>query len=258
MAAAAALSGVQLQPLAGARGALDPKAITAAVRPPDEHNPPATLLCLENTHNRAGGAIVAFEALEGAAGAARERGLRVHLDGARLWNASVATGIPIARYAALADTLMMCFSKGLGAPVGSILAGDRQTITAARRYRKMFGGGIRQGGILAAACLHALDRHVDRLAEDHRLARRLADHVRAVPGLSLYLPVETNIVYFEVRTPGGTAEAVVRALRERGIRVCEYGPTTVRAVTHLDVDEAGVERAGEALRGLATSPAVRS
>jgi threonine aldolase len=249
--AASALTGAQLHPLPGRRGALEPAQITAAVRGSDYHNPPTRLLCLENTHNRAGGAVIPLATLEACAAAARERGLRVHLDGARLWNAAVATRTPLAQWAAPFDTVMMCFSKGLGAPVGSILVGDRETIARARRYRKMLGGGIRQGGILAAACLHALDEQVDRLADDHRRARRLAELVHGAPGVAADpAEVDTNIVLIQVTQPGWTAERAAGALREQGIWMVPFGPQTLRAVTHLDVNDAGIERAAQALRGL--------
>ena len=249
--AAAALSGAQLNALPGVRGALEPAQIAAAVRGPDYHNPPTRLLCLENTHNRAGGAVIPLDALTATARAATERGLQVHLDGARLWNAAVATGVPLARWAAPFDTIMMCFSKGLGAPVGSILVGERETIARARRLRKMFGGGIRQGGVLAAACLHALDHHVDRLADDHRRARRLAELVEGARGL-LADParVETNIVLFDLTDGTTSAETAVQRLRERGLWMVPFGPRTLRAVTHLDVDDAQIDRAGRLLRAL--------
>jgi threonine aldolase len=251
--AAAALSGAQMNPLTGARGALEPAQVLAAVRGPDYHNPPSALLCLENTHNRAGGAVVPLDRLTATARAATERGLRVHLDGARLWNASVATGVALADWAAPFDTVMMCFSKGLGAPVGSILAGDREVIARARRQRKMLGGGIRQGGVLAAACLYALDHHVDRLADDHRRARRLAELAQGAPGIDADpARVDTNIVLFDLTDPGTTSEAAARRLAERGLRIVPFGPRTLRAVTHLDVDDDGIERAGALLRGLFT------
>ena len=254
-AGAAALSGAQLHPITGTRGALSPAQVEAAVRRPDVHAPATRLLCLENTHNRAGGAIVPLAELVATAGAARAQGLAVHLDGARLWNAAVATGTPIAAWAAPFDTVMMCFSKGLGAPVGSILVGDEALITRARRYRKMFGGGMRQAGLLAAACMYALDHHVDRLADDHRRARRLAEHARAVPGLSADpAATATNIVLIEVMEPSWDAVSVVAQLAERGVRMVPFGPRTVRAVTHHDVDDAAIDRAAAALAGLAAAP----
>jgi threonine aldolase len=243
--APAALSGAHVHLLQSALGVLDPAQVVAAVRPPDDHNAPLRLLCLENTHNRAGGTIVPLERLTALAETAHAHGLRVHLDGARLWNASVATGIPIARWAEPVDTVMMCFSKGLGAPVGSILAGPQETIRRARRFRKMYGGGVRQGGVLAAACLHALDHHVDRLADDHRRARRLGELAAGVSGLGVDPSrVETNILFIELEGTEWTAPAAVEALRERNVWLSAYGPSTLRAVTHLDVNDEEIERAG--------------
>jgi threonine aldolase len=247
--AAAAISGAQLHVLDGERGRLEPAQVAAAVRALDDHNPPTRLLCLENTHNMAGGVVIPLDALHATARAAKERGLRVHLDGARLWNAAVATNVPLARWAEPFDTLMMCFSKGLGAPVGSIFVSDRETIRRARRYRKMMGGGIRQGGILAAACLYALDHHVERLADDHRRAKRLAELVRGAPGVDVDpARIDTNIVFFELSPEGPTAAALAAGLKERGVWMSAYGPYRLRAITHLDVDDPGIERAGNALR----------
>ena len=248
---AAAISGAQMNPLTGTRGALEPAQVEGAIRGPDYHNPPTRLLCLENTHNRAGGAVIPLDRLKATALAAQHRGLRVHLDGARLWNASVATGVPLDRWAEPFDTVMMCFSKGLGAPVGSILAGDREVIKRARNLRKMFGGGIRQGGVLAAACLYALDHHIERLADDHRRAKRLAELVQGAAGLTADpSKVDTNIVLFEITDPSLTSEQAVARLRERGLWMVPFGPRTLRAIAHLDVDDAAIEKAGALLRGL--------
>ena len=250
-------SGCLAHPVRGERGVLPLDAIVAALRDENDHVARVTLVCAENTHNRDGGAIVPLERLRALAALARERGLRVHLDGARLWNASVATGVPIADWAATADTLMMCFSKGLGAPVGSILVGRAEHIHAARRARKRWGGGMRQVGILAAACLHALDHHVARLAEDHVRAKRLAGGLRSLPGVRV-VPPDTNIVYLNLEPPAPDARALVAAMAERGVRVSAYGPRRVRAITHLDVDDAGIERALVAFRDvLEQSPATR-
>jgi threonine aldolase len=202
----------------------------------------AALLCLENTHNRHGGAILPLDRLAALAAAARERGLAVHLDGARLWNASVATGIPIRTWAAHADSVMMCFSKGLGAPVGSILAGRAEFIRRARRARKQWGGGMRQVGVLAAACLHALDHHVERLADDHRRAKRLAAGAREAQGVRVPEP-ETNIVMIELHHEGLDRGALLAALAARGVWMGPSGPRRIRAIAHLDVDDAGIERA---------------
>ena len=239
-------SGCLAHVVSSERGAVPAAAIEAALRDEtDDHVARVRLVCLENTHNRHGGAIVPLERLAAVAAAARERGVRVHLDGARLWNASVATGIPIAEWAKPADTVMMCFSKGLGAPIGSVLTGEAELIRRARRTRKRWGGGMRQVGILAAACLHALDHHVARLADDHRRARDLADGFAKTPGVSVWGP-ETNIVYVELEHPALEPLAVLAALESRGVRMARYGPRRLRAITHLDVDDAGIARAVEA------------
>ncbi len=247
---AAAISGCQLHPLDGDRGRLDPAAIAErAARPVNDHFAPPSLLCLENTHHRSGGSVVPLEALDAAARAARGHGLSVHLDGARLWNASAASGIPLDRYAAVADTVMTCFSKGMGAPVGSVLSGPRDVIRRARRFRKMFGGGIRQGGVLAAACLYALDHHRERLAEDHRRAARLAQALAETPGLAAHPgPVETNMVLIHLDDPGDTPEAAAKRARVEGVWVVPFGPRTLRAVLHLDVDDDALELAIAGLR----------
>lgn len=237
----AANSGCLAHVVRGERGVFAPAALLAALRGEDDHAARLTLVCAENTHNRAGGAIVPLAALRALADAARARGVRVHLDGARLWNASVASGVPIADWAACADTLMMCFSKGLGAPVGSILVGPADAVRRARRVRKRWGGGMRQAGILAAACLHALDHHVARLAEDHARARTLAAGLRALPGVSVAEP-DTNIVIAELAAPL-EPPAVLAALESRGVRMVGFGAGRIRAICHLDVDDAGVARA---------------
>jgi threonine aldolase len=182
---------------------------------------------------------------------ARANGLAVHLDGARVWNAIVAAGVPAQEWGRHFDTVSVCFSKGLGAPVGSALLGPRDLIREARRVRKLFGGGMRQAGFLAAAGLYALDHHVERLAEDHANAHLLAAAVRDVPGLELVPPeVETNLVWFEADARHGTAKDVAERLREKGVRVSALGKGVLRAVTHLDVSRRQCEQAAEAIRGL--------
>jgi len=248
--AASAISGVQTYTIESDRGRFDPAAIThRAARGENDHFPPPTLLCLENTHHRSGGAVVPLESMQAAAAAARAKGLRVHLDGARLWNASVATGIAIAKYAAVADTVQMCFSKGLGAPVGSILAGPADVIRRARRFRKMLGGGIRQGGVLAAACLHALDHHVERLADDHARAKRLAEALAGLPGLDVSPDrVDTNMVLVGITDPEDDADHAVARARAEGILVGRMDTRIVRLALHLDVDDAKLARVIDVLR----------
>jgi threonine aldolase len=245
----AANSGAMVKMVRAERGVVSPATVAEALEedPEDDHVARPALLCLENTHNRHGGAIVSLERLIAAVTAARARGLAAHLDGARLWNASVATGIPIRDWAAPFDTVMMCFSKGLGAPIGSILTGAEPVVRRARRVRKRWGGGMRQVGILAAACLYALDHHVERLAEDHRRARALAAGLRRLPGLEVVEP-DTNIVLVDLEDPALERGAVLSALEARGTLLIGFGPRRVRAITHLDVDDAGIAAAIEAFR----------
>jgi threonine aldolase len=245
----AANAGAQAHVYESERGAPPPDLIerVMAGRSHDDHVAALKLVCVENTHNAFGGYVVPIESLRALGRSARAAGLRVHLDGARLWNASVASGVPIREWAAVADTVMMCFSKGLGAPIGSILTGDKGTILAARRHRKRLGGGMRQAGILTAACLYALDHHVERLAEDHARARRLAEGISGAPGVRVPAP-ETSIVMVELADPGLDAQAVTDALAERGVHVLAFDHRRIRAIVHLDADDAGIDRAIEAFR----------
>ncbi|HUP01504.1 MAG TPA: low-specificity L-threonine aldolase [Gemmatimonadota bacterium] len=234
--AAAALAGVQLHPVETERGAFDLADLERRVRPPDSHFAQTRLLCLENTHNGHGGRIYPIREMEAAAAWARGRGLGVHLDGARLFNAAVASGVPAERWAACADTVSLCLSKGLGAPVGTCLVGDAGTIARARWVRKRWGGGMRQSGILAAAGVYALEHNVERLAEDHASAREIAEGLVRIEGLRVDPDaVETNIVLIEVAVDGVRAPALVEALEARGVRVLAVSPTAIRAVLHLDV-----------------------
>jgi threonine aldolase len=202
---------------------------------------------LENTHNRAGGRVVPQPLVDRVAARARALGLALHLDGARIWNAAVATGRPEHELAAPFDTVSACFSKGLGAPVGSVIAGGRDDVERARRFRKMLGGGMRQVGILCAAALYALDNHRARLAEDHANARRLAAGIAGIAGVRVDADrIETNIVIFEVA--GVPAAEVARRTEASGVRLHAIAPTRLRAVTHLDVDAAGIDRAIAAVR----------
>jgi threonine aldolase len=244
----AALSGVQIQAI-GTGGLFDVEEVRAAITPGDHHYAPTRLVCLENTHNGAGGVVFPLERIRGIAALAKQHGLRMHLDGARLFHAVVATGVPAAAWAEPFDSVGFCLSKGLGAPAGSLVCGSAALIERVHRFRKMFGGGMRQAGILAAAGLHALEHHVERLAEDHANARRLAEGLA-----SLGLPVdplpETNIVLFRVADTMG----FLRATRERRVLVNPVAEGRFRAVTHLDVSGADVDEAldriGDAVREL--------
>jgi threonine aldolase len=235
---AAALSGVQAV-LVGEDGLFTADDVRAAVAPRDPHFARTRLVCVENTHNRSGGRVFPLAAQRAIAAVARERGLALHLDGARLFNAAVATGTSAAELAAPYDSVSFCLSKGLGAPAGSLLCGSAELIERAHRVRKLFGGGMRQAGILAAAGLLALEQHVERLAEDHARARRLAEGLAAIEGVEVAAAPETNMVLCDV---AGVA-SFVEALRTEGVRVGAVGPRTLRLVTHLDVDDAGVEQA---------------
>jgi threonine aldolase len=252
----AVLSGVMCRTLEGDYGILDLSQLEGKIRPLDDHMVRTRLVALENTHNRGGGRVYPLEKIQAISTWARKNDLLMHLDGARLWNAIVASGIPGPEWCRHFDSVSVCFSKGLGAPLGSALAGGSELVTRAKRLRKLFGGGMRQAGIAAAAALYALDHHVERLAEDHRHARLLAQAVADTPGLRLDPPeVETNLVWFEVDPEAGTANDFAAALRQRGILVQVVGTHTIRAVTHIDVPAAGIERAAAAIRQASLQPA---
>jgi threonine aldolase len=242
--ATGAIAGVQATTV-GRGGTFTARDVEAAFKPADNHSyAPTRLVCVENTHNRGGGLVWAQRDVSEVAAFARTHGLALHLDGARLCNAAVAQGASPAALAAQFDTVSMCFSKGLGAPIGSVIAGTRALMVKAHRFRKMLGGGMRQAGILAAAAIYALDHNVERLSEDHSNARLLAEGLAQVPGLSVNLEkVQTNIVMVDLATwlPAG-AEAAA-ALRAAGVLTLAMGPRRLRLVTHLDVDRAACERA---------------
>ncbi len=242
-AGAAAFGGVQFFPVPGNRGVLDADDIIPAIRPDDGHHSPTRLICLENTHNRGGGKVYPLEKIEGIRALADQRRLVMHLDGARLFNATVATGINPETYCAPFDSVSVCLSKGLGCPVGSVIAGTADWIKEARRFRKRLGGGRRQAGILAAAGLYALDHHIDRLAEDHRRARELADAISQLP-LFEFTPstVETNIIVVPIHDPGVTPEEVVERLKSEGVLAVPFGPREIRLVTHLGIDDKDISR----------------
>ena len=238
----AALSGVTCRFLEGRRGIFTADDVTAALRRPDVHRPPTRLICLENTHNLGGGSIWPIEQIAEISTVARDAGLKMHLDGARLWNASAASGIPERDYAEHFDSVSVCFSKGLGAPVGSALCGGRELIDRARRFRKMFGGGMRQAGIIAAGALHALNHHRARLRDDHANAKALAEGICGLSGIEVDPDeVETNIVY--LRVGGAGAREMAESLTRTGVKTLALRPDTIRAVTSLAVSAADIDEA---------------
>lgn len=247
--ASAANAGVQLVEI-GARGVFSVEQFEAAIKPQGlPVFPPTTLLQIENTHNRSGGIVFPQDEVERVCARAAELGIATYLDGARLWNAAVASGRSEAELAAPFDLVGVAFSKGLGAPGGSLLAGSKALIAACQRHRRMLGGAMRQSGLYAAAALHGLDHHRARLAEDHRHARQLAEALAEVPGIAIDMgTVQTNIVVFQVPD----APAFVARAREQGVLLNAFARTTVRAVTHLDVSAAQVDRAAAVLARLAT------
>jgi len=244
---AAALSGVQILTI-GERGFFTPAEVVAALPPHDHHYAPVTTVALENTHNASGGRIYPFEQMRAVVATAQERGLHLHLDGARLFNAVVASGIPAARWVEGFDSVSFCLSKGLGAPAGSLVCGSAELIDRVHRVRKMLGGGMRQAGILAAAGIHALEHHVDRLAEDHANARRLAEGLMKLD-LQVDPAPQTNMVMFHAADVG----TLWSELLERGVLINPVDRRTFRAVTHLDVTAEDIDdvlgRFGEALGG---------
>ncbi|WP_139559543.1 threonine aldolase family protein [Methylotetracoccus oryzae] len=238
--AAAALSGVSCRMIHGKRGIFSAAALESAIRPLNIHYPVAKLVCIENTHNKGGGAIWPLTTITAVERLARKHRLRMHMDGARLWHAAVASGHPERDYANHFDTVSVCFSKGLGAPIGSALAGDQDTMLRAERFRKQFGGGMRQAGIVAAGALYALEHQRERLAEDHANARALAEGLASLPGIELdpHL-VETNVVNFRVlHRP---APQLYEDLKRQGILVFATSQDTIRAVTHCDVSRHDIE-----------------
>ena len=252
----AILSAVTCRTLDGDSGILDLSQLEDKIRNADDPHLVRTLLvCLENTHNRGGGRIYPIEKIEAISQWAWKNGLIMHLDGARLWNAIVATGISAKEWGKHFDTVSVCFSKGLGAPVGSALAGPKALIAKARRIRKLFGGGMRQAGIIAAGCLYALDHNIERLADDHRNAQIFAKAVADTPGLHLEpAEVDTNLIWFRIDPAVGTAKDITARLKENGVLVHTAGPQKLRACTHLDVSKAQAERAAETLRKVVAKP----
>ncbi len=245
----AALAGVMIRPLDGKRGIFDAEQVSAAIRRPGRHQPASRLLSVENTSNLGGGTVWPIERIREVTKVAKDAGLSTHLDGARLMNAVVSSGIAASEFAAPFDSAWICLTKGLGAPVGAVLAGSGGFIARAWRFKHQFGGAMRQAGIVAAAGIYALDNHVDRLAEDHENARRFAELIAEIPGIGVDLEsVQTNMIYFDTSGCGLGAPEIGERLLARGVRIGDIDDATMRAVTHIDVDRAGVEDAAETLR----------
>jgi len=259
VAGTSAIGGVQMRAMKTARGFLSPEQVREALRPANIHIPPTGLVCIENTHNRHGGTCCTPEEISAVAAVAHGAGVSVHLDGARLFNAAVALKRDARDFTRDVDTVTFCLSKGLGAPVGSVICGRADLVTHARRIRKMLGGGMRQAGVIAAAGIVALERMTDRLAEDHANARRLAEGVAKLPGISIDLAsVQTNIVIFRVgavgpRTAEVATQEIVRGCAARKVKIHAVGPTVIRCVTHKDVDADDVRRSIDAIAEITRS-----
>ncbi|MFQ6002115.1 MAG: low-specificity L-threonine aldolase [Candidatus Zixiibacteriota bacterium] len=240
------LCGVQLNALKGKRGVLTAQQILDHIRPQDIHIPPTTLICLENTHNRAGGTIYPIEEIKKIREATKPFGIKMHLDGARLWNATIATGIPLDKYARYFDSVSVCLSKGLGAPIGSVICGSSDFIQIARRNRKMFGGGMRQVGIIAAAGIYAIENNFNRLIEDHRNAKALAQGLSKIPKISVDSEsVQTNIVVIDIKKSGMEVAKALEKLKEKNVLAVPFGKTQIRCVTHLNVSRDDIYKALE-------------
>jgi threonine aldolase len=240
-------SGLAMKSLATENGIFTAEQVRDAISPPgDLHTAPTRVVCVENTHNGGGGRVWSIDHVRAVVAEARRHGLHVHLDGARLMNAAVASGTPAAEYGREFDTVTLCLSKGLGCPLGALVAGSRERMAKARRMKHLFGGAMRQAGIVAAAGLYALEHNVERLAEDHANARAIGERLHGCDHVELGLP-ETNIVVFGLRAGAPDAATVVARAAERDVLVMAFGPRTVRAVTHLDVARADCERAADVL-----------
>ncbi len=251
---ASSLSGVQLCCVPGDRGRLSPESIESAIRCENLHTPPTTLVCLEQTHNVGGGSIYPLETIHRIAEVVRAHGLALHLDGARLFNAVVKTGVSAVDYARPFDTVSFCLSKGLGAPVGSLLVSDAARVQKLRRLRKVFGGGMRQVGILAAAGIFALEHHIDRLAEDHENAHHLATLLEDIPDVVVDVKaVETNMVMFQLPRSSKSTETLLAECRKAGVLMNAVGDRSFRVVTHLDVGREDMDAAGRIFRTVFSS-----
>lgn len=247
-----AIAGLVPRTLKGHRGVLDPHNIEAAIRPADIHQPRTALICIENTHNRAGGTVVKPKQIESINEVAKEHGIGLYMDGARVFNAAVALEVDPKQLTRHVDNLMFCLSKGLSAPVGSLVVGSHDFIEKARRIRKMLGGGMRQAGVIAAPGIVALEKMVDRLRDDHDNARHLAEGLARIDRISIDLPsVQTNIVIFDVGGLNMTGSQFVAQLERRGVKSLDYGGTLVRMVTHRGIEREDVDRALEAVKQIA-------
>jgi threonine aldolase len=249
VAGAAVMSGLQFHTLAGPGAIMTVEQVKNAIRPPDIHQPQTRVVCLENTHNRGGGVAYPLDEIKKISALCKRRKIKMHLDGARLWNASIASGVPLKTYAKHFDSVMVCFSKGMGCPAGSVLVGSAEFIENARRNRKMMGGGMRQAGILAGACRYALKHNIGRMAEDHKRAKTLAQTISQISKIRIDLAsVQTNIVVFDIKQTGMMSEQAMERLARQGLWLVSFGPTRLRAVTHLDVNDGDVRRAGTILQ----------
>lgn len=249
--AGAVISSVQFFGIPGNRGVFDAEQVEAAIRADDPHFPVSRLIVVENTHNRGGGSVFPLKNIIAIREVADRRGLRMHMDGARLWNACVASGISPREYAAPFDSVSVCLSKGLGCPAGSLVLGSKEFIKRVHRFRKLVGGGMRQIGFFGAAGIYALDHHINRLEEDHRKAKRMAIELAKIRNIRIRPEeVETNILFFDVSPAERTAQEVAAAVREKGVRVHPTSKTRIRCVAHLDVSFADIDRAVEAISGV--------
>lgn len=250
-AAPSVMSAVQVKTIAGIRGVFTAEELPPHIRPVSYYMPRTRVICLENTHNRAGGTIYPLEEIKKISAFCRDKGIMFHLDGARLWNASVATGIPVEEWARYFDSVSVCFSKGLGAPVGSALCGTKEFVTRAHKWRKVFGGGMRQAGILAAGALYAVQNNIPRLKEDHEKAAFLADALSDIPSITIDREcVQTNIILVDVEKTGKTPQVFIKAAKERGVMISGGTFTKFRMVTHMDVSFDQVKDAARILREL--------
>jgi threonine aldolase len=249
--APAMLSGVQMKTIRGIHGVFTAYDVEQAIRPDAYYLPRTRLICLENTHGRSAGSVIPVDVIKDISALAARHEIRMHLDGARLWNACAATGFAPAAYAQYFDTVSVCFSKGLGAPVGSMVAGTRALMEQARIYRKIFGGGMRQAGILAAAAMYALDNNIERLKDDHEHARLFASELAGIPSLTIDLnEVQTNMIFIDIAGTGKSQREVLGLLQERGVRLSPERATCIRAVMHLDVARPDVMSAAEVFHSL--------